>query len=102
MKRKDYWIVVTLTLTASLVGGAISAQLYLGKHTQKMINATEIHFSDNEGQIRAKFVLGIHGEPGLALYDKDGQPRITLGLGSKGEPSLNLLDNNSKIIWSAP
>ncbi len=98
MNRQDYWLVMALTLSASLLGGAISAQLYMGK----TIDAKEIHFSDSEGRIRAKFVLGIHGEPGLALYDEDGQPRITLGLGSEGEPSVNLLDNNSKIIWSAP
>lgn len=102
MSRKDYLVVIGLSLIAGFTGGAISGQLYMDASIHEVLRAEEIQLSDGTGQVRAEFVLGIHGEPGLALYDSDGRPRITLGLGVQDEPSLHVLDHDGTITWSAP
>ena len=126
MMRKDYGLLAALTVVAALVGGAVASWVILRQAcTASVYQGEELRLVDREGRVRARMVLGAHGEPGVGLLDGDGRPRITLGLGTDGDPSLNLLDQDGrlratlrlgkdgtpgmilsdrdgKVIWSAP
>ena len=69
MTGKDRWLLVGLMVCAALVGGSFTSWL----------------------------VLGLHGEPGLAMMDADGKTRFTLGLGAEDAPSVNLLDRGGRV-----
>ncbi len=105
MERSSLWLLLVLTLTASVIGGAVSGWLLMGRpvstwrllHPPKAIDAETVRLVDQDGRVRARLVLGSHGVPGLGLWDQDGQVRITLGLGADGEPSLNLLDKEGRL-----
>ena len=100
MNRKEWLLVIGLSLLAGFLGGGLSAQIYMAGSSHYVLKTNEIQLLDQSGRIRAEWVTGVHGEPGLALYDSAGEPRITLGLGREEEPSLNLLDEAGGIVWS--
>ena len=126
MTRRDYGLLAALTVVAALVGGAAASWVILRQAgTASVYQGEELRLVDREGRVRARMVLGVHGEPGVGLLDEDGRPRITLGLGTDGDPGLNLLDQDGrlratlrlgkdgtpgvilsdrdgKVIWSAP
>ena len=98
MTGKDRWLLVGLMVCAALVGGSFTSWLVLREEVRtKTYHAEELRLVDSENRTRARLVLGLHGEPGLAMMDADGKTRFTLGLGAEGAPSVNLLDRGGRV-----
>ena len=98
MTGKDRWLLVGLMVCAALVGGSFTSWLVLREEVRaKTYHAEELRLVDSENRTRARLVLGLHGEPGLAMMDADGKTCFTLGLGAEGAPSVNLLDRSGRV-----
>ena len=106
MKRKQYLLLVVLTVVAGLIGGAVSNYVLMAgeavaqetKQHEKVITAEEFRLVDEEGDTLA--ILGEGGEGvaetsgiGLWIYQKGAPfPAVSLSLDKDGKPMMVLLD----------
>lgn len=116
MRRKQYLLLVVFTVTAGLIGGAVSSQLIVARSAvaqdmAKVITAQEFRLLDEEGKLRS--IWSVHpvldiasllfidkdGKRGIAVMeerllvpDKDGQTRASISL-----DGLLVLDKDEKI-----
>ncbi|MBI3609892.1 MAG: hypothetical protein HY204_04210 [Nitrospirae bacterium] len=109
MSRGQYLLMLMLTATAGMIGGAVSGRFFMGEPAwaqktiphEKVIAAEKFLLVDSDGRTRAKLGLWPNGRPGFFAYDKDGIPNTSLNL-QTDDPRLVLIDKNGKVIWSAP
>ena len=88
MKRKQYLLLVVLTIVSGLVGGAVSNWLLMPKMAvadekqpimsgDKVITANAFHLVNEENRIRAKLEMA-DGNARLSLLNEKGQTRLRL------------------------
>lgn len=105
MTRKEYLLLLFLTMLAGMVGGAMSGRFFasdpaLAQQRTKVINAEEFLLVDKNGRTRAGLGLDANGEVGLVLLDKAGTK--SLHLSPDERLVLRLTDKDGKVLWSAP
>lgn len=114
MRRRQYLLLVVLTIVAGLVGGAVSSwvlmariavaeetkqdgddslglkilkEIYEGdkkQHGKKIVTAEEFRLVDGDGNHRSSLSLSPDGNSFLTLCDKDGTPAISIYASSTG------------------
>ena len=94
MKRRQYLLLLVLTVIAGLVGGAVSNHLMVRTAAAQNLTAhgsitslKAFRLVDENEQLRAVLELSDE-EPSLRLYDKDGKPTANLH-GSRGLEFFN-------------
>jgi len=102
MKRKQYSLLVALTLLAGLVGGAMSNRVFMAeiaaaqetKQHEEVIIAEEFRLVDESGKTRVVLGTGPAGTTnGVWVYDEDGNNVCaSLGVHENGEPFLGLIN----------
>ncbi len=105
MNRKQYVLIVALSVVAGLVGGVVSSWFFVGTpvfaqktpQVAEVIRAKRFEVVDKKGQPRAALSVTEAGEPSLRLRDKKGQIRATLYLPDTGGPSFSLGDKNGQL-----
>ena len=104
MKRRQYLLLITLTVVAGLIGGAVSNWLFVArtaeaqetKKHEKVVIAEQFRLVDKEGNLRGAIGLSGKEAPKLWFYDEGGTPRIGMVLSDKGVPTLEFSDGVGK------
>lgn len=103
MKRRDYFLMIVLTLIAGLLGGALFNWIMVDKTAyaqgafphEKMLEAEELRLVDKDGNVLAALAASSDtGEPFLIIYDKNKKYRTMLGL-VDGTARLVLRDSDA-------
>jgi len=101
MNRRQFSLLLVLSLLAGLVGGILTSQFFLGTPVlaekkagpQRVVIAEEFRLVDNEGKILSTWGM-YAGGPGIVLFSKNGQFRAVFSLTSPEEgPVLAFADN---------
>ena len=101
MNKKQFSLLLTLSLLAGLVGGMLTSQFFLGTPVlaekkvgaQNVIVAEEFRLVDKEDNILSTWGM-YAGGPGIVLFGKNGQFRAVFSLTSPDEgPILTFADN---------
>lgn len=104
MKRRDYLLLVAISVIAGLFGGILSNRAFTGKPAfaqetllhETVVTAGEFRLVAKGGKpIAALSTSPESGEPFLVLYGKDGKYRALLELAGDS-PRLILRDSDSK------
>lgn len=106
ISRKDFAIILIITVFSSFIGGMVAQYVKLNSIFQTEIKGdypTElrtkgIHLIGKNNKIRASFSLGTHDTPTLILYDNKGTIRFDLGLAPAGNPGMSFGDENRVIL----
>ena len=102
MNKKQFSLLLMLSLFAGLVGGMLTSQFFLGTPVlaekkvgaQNVIVAEEFRLVDKEDKILSTWGM-YAGGPGIVLFGKNGQFRAVFSLTSPDEdPILTFADNN--------
>jgi len=107
MKRKDYWLMLSLAVMAGLVGGLVSDRVFRGEIAfaekapahAKVLTAEKFVLVDKNGRVHA--ALGSWGKPpsyewpALRFFNEDDEALIRLSI-SDGSPTLLLSSRNGK------
>ncbi len=93
--------IVTLTLVAAFVGGAVSGHMFAASAVgaaaaPKMITAQKFMLVDANGKTRGVFGLTSRGVAQVAVFDGSGALRAGLGVASNGGPSLGIFGKDGK------
>jgi hypothetical protein len=122
MDKKQCVLMVSLTITAGLLGGAISARFpaappalaetrsgpsqvisaekfqVVDKNNtvRAIIDPKRIALFDRDGKIRFSLDTDVYGDPHLSLRDRDGTIRLMLGLDLDAKPYLGLADQDGE------
>jgi hypothetical protein len=104
MNRKELWLVVGISVTASLATMGLflvfwGGQTALAKDNptpQREVRAKGFLLVDKDGKPRANLGLLADGSPALTFYDKDRKSRAILGVANDGSPVLLFIDKNGK------
>jgi hypothetical protein len=101
MNKKQFSLLLMLSLLAGLLGGMLTSQFFLGTPVlaekkvgaQNVIVAEEFRLADKEGKILSTWGM-YAGGPGIVLFGKNGQFRAVFSLTSTDEgPILTFADN---------
>ncbi len=101
MNKKQFGLLLMLSLLAGLVGGMLTSQFFLGTPVlaekkvgaQNIVIAEEFRLADKEGKILSTWGM-YAGGPGIVLFGKNGQFRAVFSLTSPAEgPVLTFADN---------
>ena len=101
MNKKQFSLLLMLSLLAGLVGGMLTSQFFLGTPVlaekkvgaQNVIVAEEFRLVDKEDKILSTWGM-YAGGPGIVLFGKNGQFRAVFSLTSPDEgPILTFADN---------
>jgi hypothetical protein len=101
MNKKQFSLLLMLSLLAGLLGGMLTSQFFLGTPVlaekkvgaQNVIVAEEFRLADKEGKILSTWGM-YAGGPGIVLFGKNGQFRAVFSLTSPDEgPILTFADN---------
>ena len=101
MNKKQFSLLLMLSLSAGLVGGMLASQFFLGTPVlaekkvgpQNVIVAEEFRLEDKEGKVLSTWGM-YAGGPGIVLFGKNGQFRAVFSLTSPDEgPILTFADN---------
>jgi len=101
MNKKQFSLLLVLSLLAGLVGGILASQFFLGTPVlaekkagpARVIIAEEFRLVDKEGKILSTWGM-YAGGPGIVLFNKNGQFRAVFSLTSPEEgPVLTFADN---------
>jgi hypothetical protein len=101
MNKKQFSLLLMLSLLAGLVGGMLTSQFFLGTPVlaekkvgaQNVIVAEEFRLVDKEDNILSTWGM-YAGGPGIVLFGKNGQFRAVFSLTSPDEgPILTFADN---------
>ncbi len=104
MNRKQYCLMVVLTLVAGLAGGVVSSQFLIGEPVfaqkmpqhQKVVEAEEFRLVDKDGNTRTALRV-VTGAPMLLMISKDDKVALQIGLNPVNEwPLLVLRDKNER------
>jgi hypothetical protein len=102
MNKKQFSLLLMLSLFAGLVGGMLTSQFFLGTPVlaekkvgaQNVVIAEEFRLVDKEDKILSTWGM-YAGGPGIVLFGKNGQFRAVFSLTSPDEgPILTFADNN--------
>ena len=102
MNKKQFSLLLMLSLLAGLVGGMLTSQFFLGTPVlaekkvgaQNVVIAEEFRLVDKEDKILSTWGM-YAGGPGIVLFGKNGQFRAVFSLTSPDEgPILTFADNN--------
>ncbi len=102
MNKKQFSLLLMLSLFAGLVGGMLTSQFFLGTPVlaekkvgaQNVVVAEEFRLVDKEDKILSTWGM-YAGGPGIVLFGKNGQFRAVFSLTSPDEgPILTFADNN--------
>ena len=109
MKRRQYLLLLALTVVAGLIGGAVSNWLFMArtaevqetKKHEKVVRAEEFRLVDKAGNLRgvmnaSSIVIG----PQLAFFDEGGTTRMRMFLSDDGDPMLLLKDEDGTLRMS--
>ena len=122
MKRREYLLLVALTVVAGLVGGAASNRMFMARtataqepvkgrnifegmspvtqgaeYHKKVITAEELRIVDRDGNMRAVLGMLPKGGVGLSLHDEDGNGRVSLAF-VDGEMGLDFFDEDGELV----
>ena len=101
MNKKQFSLLLMLSLLAGLVGGMLTSQFFLGTPVlaekkvgaQNVVIAEEFRLVDKEDKILSTWGM-YAGGPGIVLFGKNGQFRAVFSLTSPDEgPILTFADN---------
>ncbi len=101
MNKKQFSLLLMLSLLAGLVGGMLTSQFFLGTPVlaekkvgaQNIVVAEEFRLVDKEDNILSTWGM-YAGGPGIVLFGKNGQFRAVFSLTSPDEgPILTFADN---------
>ena len=101
MNKKQFSLLLMLSLLAGLVGGMLTSQFFLGTPVlaekkvgaQNVVVAEEFRLVDKEDKILSTWGM-YAGGPGIVLFGKNGQFRAVFSLTSPDEgPILTFADN---------
>ena len=101
MNKKQFSLLLVLSLFAGLVGGMLTSQFFLGTPVlaekkvgaQNVVVAEEFRLVDKEDKILSTWGM-YAGGPGIVLFGKNGQFRAVFSLTSPDEgPILTFADN---------
>ena len=101
MNKKQFSLLLMLSLFAGLVGGMLTSQFFLGTPVlaekkvgaQNVVIAEEFRLVDKEDKILSTWGM-YAGGPGIVLFGKNGQFRAVFSLTSPDEgPILTFTDN---------
>jgi len=101
MNKKQFSLLLMLSLLAGLLGGMLTSQFFLGTPVlaekkvgpQNVIVAEEFRLEDKEGKVLSTWGM-YAGGPGIVLFGKNGQFRAVFSLTSPDEgPILTFADN---------
>ena len=101
MNKKQFSLLLMLSLFAGLVGGMLTSQFFLGTPVlaekkvgaQNVVIAEEFRLVDKEDKILSTWGM-YAGGPGIVLFGKNGQFRAVFSLTSPDEgPILTFADN---------
>jgi hypothetical protein len=101
MNKKQFSLLLMLSLFAGLVGGMLTSQFFLGTPVlaekkvgaQNVVIAEEFRLVDKEDKILSTWGM-YAGGPGMVLFGKNGQFRAVFSLTSPDEgPILTFADN---------
>jgi hypothetical protein len=101
MNKKQFSLLLMLSLFAGLVGGMLTSQFFLGTlvlaekkvGAQNVVVAEEFRLVDKEDKILSTWGM-YAGGPGIVLFGKNGQFRAVFSLTSPDEgPVLTFADN---------
>jgi len=101
MNKKQFSLLLMLSLLAGLVGGMLTSQFFLGTPVlaekkvgaQNVVIAEEFRLVDKEDNILSTWGM-YAGGPGIVLFGKNGQFRAVFSLTSPDEgPILTFADN---------
>ena len=104
MNKKQFSLLLMLSLFAGLVGGMLTSQFFLGTPVlaekkvgaQNVVIAEEFRLVDKEDKILSTWGM-YAGGPGIVLFGKNGQFRAVFSLTSPDEgPILTFADNKGK------
>jgi hypothetical protein len=122
MDKKQCALMVLLTITAGLLGGAISTRISTAPSAlaetrsdpskvicaekfqvvdkngtvRAVIDLQRIALFDKDGKIRFSLDTDIYGDPHMCLRDKDGTLRLMMGLDLDARPYLGLADEDGE------
>lgn len=102
MTTKERIGLVTLTLVAALVGGALSGYFFAARSVDaaaaapRMVTAQKFMLVDRHGKTRGEFNITPKGVAEVAIYDGTGTLRAGLGVGADGAPALGIYGNDGK------
>ena len=102
MKRRQYLLLVALTVIAGLIGGAVSSWILMAKTAgvqetqkhEKVVTAEEFRVIDEEGKTRAMLAMLPDGSPNLVLFDNDLTPRVQIAVSAIGAPGILCFDKS--------
>ena len=101
MNKKQFGLLLVLSLLAGLVGGILASQFFLSTPVfaqkkiapQNVVTAEEFRMVDKQGRILSTWGM-YAGGPGMVLFSKNGQFRAVFSLTSPEEgPVLTFADN---------
>lgn len=104
MKRRDYIILLAVSIISGLIGGFIANQIFGGKtaiaqdgqEPPELFEAQEFRLVDGHGKVQAALALSSTSkEPYLIINGKDGKQRFILDL-DEGNPRMILKDNEAQ------
>src|SRR5947209_2565700 len=112
MYKKEYGMILVLSMAFGLVGGALASFLFLGgpvepvvvqepmNQSPKVIDAEEFHLVDSQGKPRAFLALSPDGEPYLTLLDRNDTRRVWLGLSEPSGLAVKDVDGKTRLALS--
>ena len=99
MKKRQYLLIVVLTIVSGLVGGAVSNRLFVAKTVvaqgvptdKEIVLAKGFILADDKGNVRATWGVTAEDEAEISFFDRNGELRASLD-----EVSIGFLDKNRK------
>ena len=104
MKRRDYILLLAVSIISGLIGGVIANQVFNGKtaiaqenqESPALIQAQEFRLVDKQGKILAALAISSSSnEPFFIINGKDGKHRIMLNI-DEGNAQVILKDNDAQ------
>jgi hypothetical protein len=101
MNKKQYALLVLLTILSGLAGGAVTSLILYGQpafaqkteEAEKIVEANGLRLLDKDGKLRGLLSLDSDGNPSFFLYDKSENGGIVMGIDPNGS-SVRVLDEN--------
>ena len=104
MNRKQFILTIAFTIIFALLGGALSAQLFLGnsvfaqaRQEYPAYTAKEFRLVDRKGVTRALLNTANNDlVTSLELMDRSGKRRMMIMIDDNGNPSAHFWDRNAQ------
>lgn len=105
MKRRQYLLMVVISIVAGLIGGAVSNRMLVSriamaqeKQETNEITADSVYAKEfrlvNDSGATLVLLSPVGGSPSLLFADDNGVPRISIGLLPDGSPGVCLHDSD--------